>query len=430
MGKTHTKTIEQLNKALFDAFNSFGLRKLVRYGLNEPLDNIAGENKSREEIIFEITDWAEKKGLLPKLIKNALKLNPTNENLQKFSKQFAENSIDELLSKKDYNSVHPILKKLRVFLGAGQYPPNIIIAFVDLVQHMQKEISSGTDLNEIIVQILDGDFIQNNWECYEIYNDEREVFDSVLRIFLKNTSAEQILNILIPIILVIMNSKEANELAQGNLFKGFPAQIQKDFNELRIILEKNGASDWVSRYKRKAEDWKPFSNSRGAKNIKTLIENEFSALTYEGQKFLPEIIDIRKLIGKSNRERLRLARQEKCIVIMDIISMCHPLLHSYFHEAGLDVYDNTYVVSLAPISSAFDKFHQMSLIIQMKITNMEFAKRRHDKDDEDWGVCEELHESELFGTWLTKRIKKMTGSDRKSKDDIHELNFQMPEVTK
>jgi len=203
-----------------------------------------------------------------------------------------------------------------------------------------------------------------------------------------------------------MNAAEAEALREGTVLSGSPDEILADFADLQAHLSGNGAADWIDRYRSTSQEWQPFSSTEGAETIEQLIGSTLSRITGYESRFVPEFIDIRTLNEERNRPILKELRQEGCVVVMDIISMRHPTINRDFYQSALDAYPNTSVVSIAPINSAFDVLREMSLIIQLRISDMEFAKRKRD-DNEEYGICEELCEERQFSHWLTDRVKKL-----------------------
>lgn len=78
---------QQFYEALLSAFpNSATLRRMIRFKLNENLDELAtGENYS--EVVFKLLEWAESQGQLQVLLTGALEQNPGNPKLRSFSEQ-------------------------------------------------------------------------------------------------------------------------------------------------------------------------------------------------------------------------------------------------------------------------------------------------------------------------------------------------------
>src|SRR4029079_13517624 len=95
-------------------------------------------------------------------------------------------------------------------------------------------------------------------------------------------------------------------------------------------------------------------------------------------------------------------------VVIDSLSLRHPRIQKAFHQCALDAYPNTSVVALAPFHSAFDIVRQMSIVLEMKVADLEFAQRRIDLLEE-FGVSREISEEQELRQWLLDRVRKMYG---------------------
>jgi hypothetical protein len=79
---------ELLTEALLSAFPSRQkLRQMVRFRLNENLNAVAG-GENLTAVTFNLIEWAESGGQLPKLVVGALASQPGNEKLLRFAEKF------------------------------------------------------------------------------------------------------------------------------------------------------------------------------------------------------------------------------------------------------------------------------------------------------------------------------------------------------
>ena len=81
--------LEELNKALFEAFDEDSLEQMLRFRLGKRLSSIAPSNKNLPTAIFKLIDRAEREGWIPQLIIAARESNPGNSSLLEFAQQFA-----------------------------------------------------------------------------------------------------------------------------------------------------------------------------------------------------------------------------------------------------------------------------------------------------------------------------------------------------
>src|SRR2546427_3512911 len=80
---------EQLNKALFEAFDEDNLEQMLRFRLGKRLSSIAPSNKNLPTTIFKLIDRAEREGWILQLMVAARESNPGNPSLLEFAQQFA-----------------------------------------------------------------------------------------------------------------------------------------------------------------------------------------------------------------------------------------------------------------------------------------------------------------------------------------------------
>ena len=79
---------EELQEALLSAFTLDTLRRMVRFGLDESLEQIAGPGNLRA-VVFDLVDWAQREGRLPDLLQAAHKAAPGNARLNAFLRGLA-----------------------------------------------------------------------------------------------------------------------------------------------------------------------------------------------------------------------------------------------------------------------------------------------------------------------------------------------------
>ena len=317
-------------------------------------------------------------------------------------------SLNQFLGNAEFAPFYPLLQKLQHWASARALSPQIFLAFIEIIGRMQEEVAErGASIQEVIDQTISGTFIQPEWDVNSVYQTNGNIFQFVLGDFRREIESEAAVpEVPVPIVLLVMNDAEAEALTHGTLLDTAPEEIRTDFESLQAHLNERGAADWINRYKATPQEWQPFSSAEGAETIEQLIIQALSSITGYESTFVPVFVDIRTLNEERNRIALRDLREEGCVVIIDSISMRHPIIHQGFYQSALDAYPNTSVVSIAPINSAFEILREMSLVIQMRISDMEFTKRMY--GDEDYGTCEELCEERRFRHWFADRVKKLT----------------------
>lgn len=79
--------LEQLQRALSDAFTLQTLQRMVAYKLKADLYDYAGQG-NKQQVIFELLDAARREGFVEKLVLGAREFNPGNETLREFARQY------------------------------------------------------------------------------------------------------------------------------------------------------------------------------------------------------------------------------------------------------------------------------------------------------------------------------------------------------
>ena len=83
--------LEQLQKALSDAFTLKTLERMVAYKLGADLYDYAAPG-DKQQVVFELLDAAKREGFLEKLVAGAREANPGNERLREFARQYGVES--------------------------------------------------------------------------------------------------------------------------------------------------------------------------------------------------------------------------------------------------------------------------------------------------------------------------------------------------
>ena len=120
------KEIKILNEALISAFPDYEkLKRMVRFQLDENLEKIVGKG-TIDEVIFNLSNWAEEQDKLKSLIEGAYEENPGNQRLKSFYetiflKHFPVNQYpsNNIISEEQKNELIDILAE--VFSGSSDY---------------------------------------------------------------------------------------------------------------------------------------------------------------------------------------------------------------------------------------------------------------------------------------------------------------------
>ncbi|MCI0339321.1 MAG: toll/interleukin-1 receptor domain-containing protein [Acidobacteria bacterium] len=314
---------------------------------------------------------------------------------------------------------HPILKKLLHWSNLKFYPPRILNAFTELVDWMNADYRQGHSLADIFDQAITGNYAKPGSDLHTVFEANRNIFETVLGLF----RAEVKLGEIIPIVLLIMNETEAQELASGAAFDGYPNRLRSEFKKLQSMLKKNGLANWVSNYKETSADWQPFGSEADGENIQQLVGKALKMIASPSHTLIPSFKDIHRLNDISSRQLLRQLRYDGCIVIIDGISMRHPKLLRAFHQTALDSSHRTSIVTIAPAQSTFQLLREMSFVLQLKVSDLELAKRRYDYNEE-YGICVELSDANDLQRWILDRVRKMYLPQAAAQTSIKDFMFE------
>jgi len=341
-----------------------------------------------------------------------------------------QSQLSQLLGDKAFSHFHSFLEKLQQLSSAKPYPPEIFAGFVEIVQKMNVEVNAGRSVPDILRQASTGGYIQPEWDVHSVYQANGHVFQFVFGKFLDEMGASHSKPIEVPIILLVMDAVEAEELASLSAFQNYPAKLRNDFKRLKKRLNKE-IPDWQNRYQNTPELWQPFVKSHDEISIKLLVIQALDiAKDMNGEikgkvvSFHPLFQDIRSI--NDDRAFLKRLRRDGCVIIMDIISMCHPVILRSFQKSLLDAYSDTFVMTFAPTYSILEEVHKVTATFHVCLSELEFVKRRSDHD-EDYGACQEIWKESDFQHWLKDRSGKtidqrVAPRSKRDRGILHHIN--------
>ena len=90
-----SKEFQEIQAALLDGYGDlFDLRQMVRFGLDDSLDAIAGGRNLTEQI-FNLIEWADRKGRVLDLVRSAFEDLTPGVRRKNWKKQAVGGTIDE-----------------------------------------------------------------------------------------------------------------------------------------------------------------------------------------------------------------------------------------------------------------------------------------------------------------------------------------------
>jgi formylglycine-generating enzyme required for sulfatase activity len=192
---------QQIHDALLDGYNELALRQMVRFGMNEALDRIAG-GSNLEERVFNLVEWADRTGRERELVQEAYNRNPTNPTLKKLYDAWfppespvkvpqvpdtASPQIFLSYSRKDSEQMQQVLRLLE---SAG------LSAWTDEglepgTAHWQRTIQNAIQSTQCAVVLLSPDAEQSEWVSREV-NYAQALGRRIFPVLLRGTQVESV----------------------------------------------------------------------------------------------------------------------------------------------------------------------------------------------------------------------------------------------
>lgn len=313
--------------------------------------------------------------------------------------------VDGLLKQAEYKSVRPMLVNLQQMASARVPTEDVVEGLLRAVKGIQHDaVQEGSSAREIVGRAAGG-FMQEAWQVEDVVNVNRDYFKQVyVQFFNVNADKlEEIKNAIeISIVPVVMTAMEAQELTNGTVFNEFGDPLYKqELGDLLELLEERQITNWLQRYGQKAQDWQPFNDSK--ETLHQLITRTLNAMEGYDKPLVPSYLDLRELHTEEQRRELRKLRHRGCVVVLDSISVRHPLLQRAYRRSLLDAFPETLIVRIAPVDDALKAMQQM-IRFPETFVNSEFYQRfRFDLD----GKCGEASEAFHFKRWLAEQTPKL-----------------------
>lgn len=239
----------------------------------------------------------------------------------------------------------PLVTKLQQYAAARarlNRPPELYLAIASLVAAVaEEERSGGGPVHTLAASLLAGRFPNAASEWKDVL-EAHPLFVSQIITDWNRTLPQAVAGVGVPIVLVVMTRQQASQLEDGS---AFPAadELSALFTRIRQNDLVNPA--WVDRYGPSRESWQPLGM---ATSLDQLVRTELQQLGTIPRPLVPEFFDILQLTDAQARKQLVALRREGCVVIMDVISMCHPALFDAYRRSLLDAYPRSFLVKITP----------------------------------------------------------------------------------
>jgi hypothetical protein len=332
--------------------------------------------------------------------------------------------LSQISEQDEYKSVQPLLRTVQQMVSAQVKTPEIMRGVLNRVKQLQAEARKGANLQELAEQTTER-YIQPDWTIegdveQSVVKQSNQLFINVITInreHLKQVSpaapAFQV-----PVVLLVMTATEAQQLANGKAFTQYPDPIyDQQFNRLLVDPQLTG---WEKSYGNIPQDWKPFINN--PQTITKVINEALSYIEGYQKTLVAQFIDIHAYNTPTHSMRLKLKKlREGCIVIMDDISIRHPVIQQAYRRSLLDAYSNVHIIRIAPTANALAIVQQMISFTEQMI-DLEFYKRLTiDIGDDN---CDEVSDNTRLTTWLATHIQKLLPSDEKDQGPIRKHMYK------
>ena len=343
-----------------------------------------------------------------------------------------EKKLLRLKEDRKYATLLPLLDLVQFFSNNREYYESQKIQYLLMaIEFIQQMIGEKGDVRQVIEEIIAGQrqfnfiFPEKAYKRYpnlnqfiiNCLNDKREELKSKLPY------------ILLPIILVVMTRKQAEELAAGKA--SLEHATCPEFQDFQNVIANTYNSNWVHQYNLKPELWKPFANQEAT--IEDFLNNIFKTVRKDNRFIQLKFLNFNDLNqeNKFNRDEVLKLRREGCIVIMDVISMRHPAIQYQFRKSMLDAFPNTIVAKFDPTGNSSLLEHKMLNMVE-KYLELECYKRRKLDGDKKCDHVENFTDlSYLLRYDNIKEIisRKIKSREVESRSDFSINQYQVDEET-
>ncbi|MGC9973401.1 MAG: toll/interleukin-1 receptor domain-containing protein [Bryobacteraceae bacterium] len=269
----------------------------------------------------------------------------------------------------------PLVTKLQQYAAARarlNRPPELYLAIASLVEAVAEEERNGRGpVHTLAAGLLAGRF-PNSTSAWKDVLEAHQPFVSQIIADWNRKLPQAVAGVPVPIVLVVMTRQQASQLEDGSAFPA-PDELSALFTRIRQnVLVTPG---WVDRYGPSRESWQPLGM---ATTLDQLVRTELQQLGTVPRPLVPEFIDILQLTDAQARKQLVALRREGCVVIMDVISMCHPALFDAYRRSLLDAYPRSFLVK---ITSGLEFKDELTFRIRQRV-DCEFSYRYENDFDE------------------------------------------------
>jgi hypothetical protein len=276
----------------------------------------------------------------------------------------------------------PILDHLETYLKTLPRPivrPEVLWACAEFTENLNAGLATRP-LVDLIGDWRAGLLDTSKWKYKKAYEKNAIPIKKILDQALKTVQIPDVK--VVPFVLVVMTAEEAAELRSETLLESIKG-LAPHYKKVLARLDAAGVHDWASRYHERPELWQPFDSAGTRTTLVQLIETELARRESGSATELrrPRFIDVRGLDDRP--EELNELRESGCVVIMDIVSVCHPKLLTAYRRSLLDIFPKTFLLKMAPFEPVpvFGKKEEERMTLPWVQRMDSFFYERHEQLD-------------------------------------------------
>lgn len=255
--------------------------------------------------------------------------------------------------------------------------PEGILACAEVLERVTADLNGSMSLTQVVEKMQSDAYLAEELEWDRAYRAHKSVIQQLFANFIKTLSLPK--TQFVPVVPIVMTRAEAAELVGAEAFDATSDELRSHFKAVQRTIEQDaGIVDWSKRYGDKSEDWHPFSAD--GLTLDAILTGELRQRSDEKLLYKPRFVDVRTLNDLANRSELKRLRNGPCVVVMDVMSICHPKLFDAYRRTLLDVFPQTLIIKMAPEASLAISAAEIALRLRQRMDG-HFYERFNDKDD-------------------------------------------------
>ncbi|MEL6776542.1 MAG: hypothetical protein AAFO06_04735 [Cyanobacteria bacterium J06597_16] len=344
-----------------------------------------------------------------------------------FNPQMSRQTKDSYLGQdKSWESVDRMLDQLCIDMSDGKFLPaiehiqmlasfraidsSLIKDVTDYIRKIRANYLKSIPLEVSMAAIKEDGFIGANH--YRSSSHLKTVVGMVEKIFAE-ADIYFTRRIEIPIVLYVMTDNEAKELDDSE------DSLLVPINGYRQCITgiTNEFSKWDENYQASSIRWQPFRHrKKNFDSIENIVTDAVRAFEKDHSKEIKNTqihLNFKDVHDVSDdRELLQELRENPCVLVIDSISLYHPILFKKLKESMLDASSNTFVCVLYPSSSIQDIVETIEFSYNISFSDLEISKIRGKK-----GRFRNMFRHDEFSDWLylsfeSNFLNRSTAQDR------------------